>query len=359
MMNNTMRRASIPVFFLFLLACSSLPTKSFRPFQPLPPQPPIPADNPQTADKVRLGKQLFFDPRLAADGVTTCNSCHNLALGGDNDQAVSTGAGGGVGRRNPPTLWNVAFNTIYSWDGRATSLEALLAEHLLDPTAMGMPSEHSVTQRLTGIPGYRQQFAAVFSDTDAGVSYADITRALSAFLRTLVTVNSPFDRYLAGDKDAVTEQVLDGFNEYIEVGCASCHFWVNFAGPVPGLAFQMGEGFYELFPNHPGSEYEKRYALAEDIGRYQVTGIETDKRMWRVSTLRNIAVTAPYFHNGSVNSLEEAVRIMASVQLKVQLTERQVADMVTFLNSLTGEFPPIELPVLPATAGKTALQPEL
>jgi cytochrome c peroxidase len=320
---------------------------AFEAFLPLPRTPPVPEDNLMTPVKIELGKELFFDPRLSYSGTISCNHCHNVMAGGEDGKAVSVGALGKAGKRSAPTLWNVAYQTVYFWDGRAPSLESAVKSQIVSPTEMGMPEETTVISRISSIPGYHEQFKKVFHEDDA-LNYDNIARAIAAYIRTLVTPDSPFDRYLEGDKSAVSGTVVQGHHEFIEIGCASCHFWVNFSGPVPGLAFQMGEGFYELFPNFVGSEYDKLYRLKEDLGRYLVTKQEIHKRMWRVPTLRNIAVTAPYFHNGSVGTLAEAVRVMVRTQLDKKLTAQQVSDIITFLNSLTGKFPEQAMPRLPA-----------
>ncbi|MBI5450760.1 MAG: c-type cytochrome [Gammaproteobacteria bacterium] len=319
--------------------------EEFSPFQPLPPQPPIPADNALSDDKVQLGRQLYFDRRLSFNQGLSCNSCHDLMAGGaDNRAAVSKGDVGRAAARSAPTLWNVAYQTVYFWDGRAASLEAALAEHLTSPTEMAMPDDKALVERLSG--AYSDQFERVFKK-QGEFNYQNITRALASYIRTLVTTGSRFDRYLQGDGSAIPMQAKQGYQRFIDVGCASCHFWVNLSGPVPGLAFQMGEGFYELFPNYPGTEEEGRYALAEDLGRYYITQDDKDRRMWRVPVLRNIALTAPYFHNGAVPTLDEAVRVMAITQLGVKLTAGEVEDIVEFLKTLSGEFPPQPLPRLP------------
>jgi cytochrome c peroxidase len=178
------------------------------------------------------------------------------------------------------------------------------------------------------------------------VSYDHIVKALAAYIRTLKTQDSPFDQHLRGHS-TLSAQAERGFNRFVESGCASCHFYVNMAGPIPGLVFEVGEGFYELFPNHLGSKYDAKYGLADDIGRYQVTGDDTDKHMWRVASLRNVALTGPYFHNGSVQTLDEAIRVMGKVQLKKDLADDIVADIAAFLNTLSGEFPQQTMPRLP------------
>ena len=323
------------------------------PFKPLPSQPPIPQDNPQTDAKISLGKQLFFDPRLSITGTHSCNSCHNLAAGGEDNRAQPIGVYGRKGIRSTLTVWNAAYHTIHNWDGSAKTLEEQAQRHILDANIMGMPDSNIVAARIAGIPGYQDQFKAIFKEE--GVTLKTISKALASFQRTLVTNNSPFDQFLNGERMAISKQAKRGFEEFIDVRCASCHFWVNLAGPNPGLALQQGQGFYELFPNYPDTDDEKRYKLADDIGRYYYSQVKTDIRMWRVPSLRNIEITAPYFHNGAVKTLDEAVRVMAKTQLKRDLTQQQVDDIVAFLTTLTGEFPAIELPRLPATSKRTAV----
>ncbi len=332
------------VLFACLLPISG--QAQFQPFQPLPDQPPIPETNPMSPAKVQLGQQLFFDPRLSVNHSMSCNGCHNVMSHGSDGRALSVGATGKTTQRNALTLWNAAYNTIFFWDGAALSLEQAIAEHILDDTTLAIPNKETLTKRLESIQGYQAGFSRVFGSKQP-INYDNIVKALAAYIRTLKTQDSAFDQYLRGNVEMLSAQAKRGFDQFIEIGCASCHFWVNMAGPVPGLAFEVGEGFYELFPNHTGSKYDDLYGLTDDIGRYTVTGEETDKLMWRVSTLRNVAITGPYFHNGSVDTLEEAIRVMATVQLKKQLNDDVVADIAAFLNTLTGEFPQQTMPRLP------------
>lgn len=324
---------------------------AFEPFQPLPQTPPVPENNPLTADKVELGKQLYFDARLSADNRLSCNSCHDLAAGGSDGRTHTVSVGEWRGKRSAPTVWNAAFhNTLYQ-DGRSPSLEDQVQTHLLDPDIMGMPDAQTVVNRIAAIPGYRKAFARSFGDREP-VSYENIARAIATFERTLVTPGGAFDRYLKGDRSALTPAQRRGFETFNEIGCSACHFWVNLAGPQPGLQLESGEGFWELFPNYLGSRYDKQYDLLADKGRYHVTGDELHKHMWRLPTLRNVAVTAPYFHNGSVKTLDEAVQVMAVTQLDRELPRQQVEDIVAFLESLTGPFPVIQPPELPADDGR-------
>ena len=297
-----------------------------------------PADNPTTAEKVELGKQLFFDPRLSIDGTVSCNSCHNIMSSGTDNRAD---IGGRRSDRTPPTIWNAAFLTALFWDGRAATLEEQVKVPLLNPLQMGMPNEAAVVERLNTIPGYVEQFKTAFGDKDA-VSYDNMARAIAAFVRTLITPNSPHDRFLAGEKTAMSEQALRGKKLFEQAGCNTCHSGTNFAGP----SLPIGQGYYQRFPNYK-SEYNKKYDLSSDKGRFEVTKAKKDMNRWRVPSLRNVALTAPYFHNGSIETLNEAVRIMAKTQLNLKLSEKRVNDIVAFLTSLNGERPEISVPHLP------------
>jgi cytochrome c peroxidase len=316
--------------------------------QPLPDKVPIPKDNPQSGAKIALGKQLYFDRRLSVTGTVSCNSCHNVMAGGQDNRALSVGALGKSGRRNAPTVWNVAFQSVYYWDGRARSLEEQLHSHLLDDTVMAMADAHAVQFRLERIPGYRKEFVKVFGGRDSA-TLDNTAKALASYIRTLVTPGSAFDHYIRGNKSALSASAKRGLNDFREIGCMACHFGPNFSGPAPGPYLKMGDGFYELFPNFVGSKYDKEYNLTADIGRYEFSHDPGEKRMFRLPVLRNIAVTGPYFHNGSVPTLSEAVRVMARTQDKTTLTVEQTRDIVAFLESLTGHFPAQTMPKLPPT----------
>jgi len=310
--------------------------------EPLPSTPPIPSDNPITAEKITLGQQLFFDPRLSVDGTISCNSCHNVMANGTDSRPVSVGIAGKTGSRSAPTVWNSGFLSAQFWDGRAASLEDQAKGPILNPIEMGMPSAEEVVKRIKGIPGYVSQFKAVFGGKDP-VTYDNIAKAIATYERTLNTPHSPVDRYLRGDTTTLNEQAIRGMKLVEDVGCTSCHSGANFAGP----ALPMGQGFFQKFPTYEGSDYDKKYDLMADSGLFEVTQKVADKYMWRVPTWRNVALTAPYFHNGSVATLEEAVKVMAKTQLNKTLNDQQVADIVAFLNGLTGEFPVQTLPRLP------------
>lgn len=329
------RSGLVRAVMIAALVVGAPPLLAFDVFSPLPLTAPIAVDNPQTTAKIALGKQLFADKWLSVNRAVACNSCHALSKGGADGRVRSLGALGKTTRRSTPSVINAAFQSVQFWDGRATSLEVAIKDHLIDPTVMGNPDLGSVTARLTARKKYRQQFATVFGTQSTGTD-DNIAQALAAYVRTLVTPNSAFDRYLQGDTQALSAEAQRGFAEFQRVGCSACHFGINLSGPpVP-----MGEGFYELFPNYIGSAYDQKYSLVtDDLGRYEATGEEIHKRLFRVSTLRNIALTAPYFHTGTVPTLDEAVRVMAKTQLQQDLSDEQVQDIVAFLNSLTGKLP--------------------
>jgi cytochrome c peroxidase len=325
-----------------LLLASPFPAGAFEYLQTLPEQPPIPTDNPQSAEKIALGKQLFFDTGLlGADSSISCNSCHNLAEGGDDNHALSHGQAGKHTARSAPSLWNIGFQTVLYWDGRAISLESQALDHLRDPVIAGWPHLGALVDHLNRSEKYQQAFRAAFAkdkDIFNGISGVNIARALSSFQRSLLARNSAFDRYIAGDQSAISASAKRGIEAFNEAGCLACHFGANFAGPAPGPALKMGDGFYELFPNNRGYAVEQKYKLADDLGRFQATGDPDERLMWRVPPLRGIALTAPYFHNGSVATLEEAIRVMGQVQFNKKLSEKDVKNISAFLHSLTGEL---------------------
>lgn len=332
---------------IFALACSA----AAHAFEPLPTTPVDPPNNPTTPAKVTLGQMLYFDPRLSADGTVSCNSCHHVMAGGEDNRPVSMGVRGQLGSRSAPTVWNAAFLSVQFWDGRAPSLEEQAKGPLINPVEMGNPDHDAVVERLKGIGGYALRFKQAFNTPE--ITIDRVAQAIAAYERTLITPDSPLDRALKGDKNALTAAQRRGMTAFQETGCTTCHSGPNFAGPIQ----PAGAGFYRKFPTFPGSSYDERFQLLKDLGRYEVTGQDDDKHLFRVPTLRNIALTAPYFHNGSVTSLEDAVRVMAKTQLNKDLDDATVADIAAFLNALTGVFPPQELPRLPPTPGKTAYSP--
>ena len=319
-------------------------------WQALPDIAPEPADNPTTPAKVELGKKLFHDVRLSANGVLSCNSCHNVMSGGEDNRGGSIGIRDQVGGRSAPTVWNAAFNAVQFWDGRAPSLEAQAKGPVTNPIEMGMKSWDEVVARLKAIPGYPTEFATAFGGSgDEAVSADNAAKAIAAYERTLITPNSAYDKYLKGDAAALSEQQVRGMKAFAELGCVSCHSGPAFNGVQVGAS----SGSFQKFPMFDNGMLESMYGFTKDAGRADVTKSEADKHFFKVPTLRNIALTAPYFHNGKVTTLEDAVQIMAKLQLNKSLTPEQTADIAAFLNALTGEFPKIEMPRLPAYPNKT------
>ena len=314
-------------------------------WQALPDKAPAPADNPTTAAKVELGKMLYMDPRFSSTGTVSCNSCHNIMEGGDDSRSVSMGVHGKTGGRNAPTVWNSAFHSVQFWDGRAPTLEEQAKGPVANSVEMGMADVETAMDRVRAIPGYKPYFDKAFGKD--GMTVDNAAKAVAAFERTLITPNSAYDRYVKGDKQAMTAQQVKGMNTFAATGCTACHSGAAFNGPT----MPLGQGFYAKFPTFSDNAYVDKYKLDKDKGREAVTGKAADANMFRVQTLRNITDTAPYFHNGSVNDLSEAVRVMAKTQLNTDMSAADVADVVAFLGALTGEYPQIMMPRLPATSG--------
>lgn len=292
---------------------------------------PIPstADNPEnplTDAKIALGKALYYDNRLSEDGTISCNSCHDLATFGVDNEPTSDGVGGQVGDRNSPTVLNAAFHQAQFWDGRAKDVEEQAGMPILNPVEMAIPSKEFLVDRLSATEDYPPMFAAAFPDEAEPLTYRNIEKALGAFERTLITPTR-FDAYLEGDQEALTPEELAGLEKFIQLNCTSCHNGIN----VGAHSFQKF-GLIGDYWEHTGSE-------KIDEGRFAVTEDESDKFVFRVASLRNVAETGPYFHDGSVESLEEAIRIMVTVQLGVDLTDAEVESLAAFLRSLTGEVP--------------------
>lgn len=308
----------------------------------LPTSAPLPEGGVMSKELIALGKQLYFEPRISVTGTVSCNSCHNVMEGGDDGRATSMGVFGRTGVRNAPTVWNAAFMPSQFWDGRAATLEEQAAGPMLASPEMGMPTHDLVVSRLRAIPGYVDAFTKTFGGEDP-VSIQNTTKAIAAFERTLITPGSPYDRYAAGETSALTEQQVRGMQFFDQVGCASCH--------APPL---FGGDFHE-FPAIADDRLIERHRLVDDRGREQATGDEADRCQFKTPTLRNVTLTAPYLHNGSAATLDEAVRLMGALQLGEDLSEAQVADLVAFLAGLEGPFPGIQMPRLPSRAGHSVV----
>lgn len=285
-------------------------------------------------EKVELGKMLFFEPRLSKSGYISCNSCHNLATGGVDALPTSVGHNWQQGPINSPTVLNANYMLAQFWDGRASDLQAQAAGPIENPKEMGY-SHALATQTIASMPAYRAHFAKVYGDEN--VTIDRLTDAISTFEKTLVTPNSPFDQYLLGKQDAISVDAKAGYQLFKSKGCVSCH-----NGPAVGGTMYMKMGLIKPFHTNNPAE-----------GRIDVTGKEADKFVFKVPTLRNIELTYPYFHDGSVWTLEEAVNTMADIQLGQKLSDKENLEMVAFLVSLTGDQPQITLPILPPSNKNT------
>jgi len=336
---------------LFSLLILFTSTGVFAQWQALPETAPAPADNPTSPAKVELGKTLFFDPRISSTGTVSCNSCHNVMAGGDDNRPVSMGVHGKTGGRSAPTVWNAAFYSTQFWDGRANTLEDQAKGPMTNPVEMGMKDHDSVMQRLSSIPGYRKLFKKAFGNEKMTIDQA--AKAIAAYERTLITPNSPYDRFVKGDKKALSQLQQKGMKLFAETGCTSCHSGPAFNGQQ---GVKIGTPVLMKFPMFSNNPYVKQFDLLADRGRETVTGKKSDAHLFRTPTLRNIALTAPYFHNGKVKDLATAVQVMARTQLNRELNKQQIEQIVAFLNSLTGEFPEQSMPRLPATPNTSLIQ---
>jgi cytochrome c peroxidase len=272
--------------------------------------------------KVLLGERLFHDPRLSADRTISCSSCHALDRGGVDRIPFSVGIKGQVGNINSPTVYNSGYNFVQFWNGRAATLEEQAAGPVHNPMEMG--AEWSIVlPRLAKDPTYQRSFKQIYDSMPTGEAVVD---AIATFERSLVTLNSPFDQYLQGKSDAISEQAKRGYELFKHLGCSSCH---QGAG--------VGGNLFQVFGAVKSYEHSK-IKNPNDLGRYLLTKKEYDRYVFKVPMLRNVAVTPPYFHHGQTKTLEEAVRVMGEFQLGRQLKKVQVDELVAFLRTLTGEY---------------------
>jgi cytochrome c peroxidase len=293
------------------------------------------AKNPITAEKVELGRMLYFDTRLSKNQDVSCNSCHDLNTYGVDNKPTSTGHKKQLGGRNSPTVYNAGGHLVQFWDGRAATLEDQAKGPILNPVEMAMPSAEHVVETLKSIPGYVTAFQKAFPGETDPVTYDNLARSIGAFERQLVTP-SRFDQFLGGDEKALTQNEKLGLQKFLAQGCQTCH-----KGPALGGSLQK-LGLVVPFQ-------------AKDQGRFDLTKKESDRMIFRVPTLRNVAKTGPWFHDGSIKELPTAVKLMAQHQFGKQLTDDDAKQIVVFLDSLTGELPKsyIAKPKLPANGPKT------
>jgi len=320
-----MRQVSWVVITLLLLATTSvfaadaelLIRRANRVFSPLPDA--MPGSENDTSERIALGKKLYFEKRLSINDSQSCATCHRLEDGfaGVDNLATSPGARGEQGTRNSPTVLNAGWQDSQFWDGRAEDLVEQAKGPILNPVEMGMPDEQAVEKKMQGIAEYRDAFARAFPGEEPAITYQNIAEAIAAFERTLITP-ARFDDYLNGDADALSEAEQRGLKAFLKLDCKSCH-----DGKLLG-----GETYEPLGKENP-------YENQSDQGMYTLTKDEDDRMFFKVAQLRNVALTAPYFHDGKIKTLGEAVRKMAMLQLDEELTDQQVSDITSFLKALT------------------------
>ncbi|MEK7354836.1 MAG: cytochrome-c peroxidase [Bdellovibrionota bacterium] len=278
-------------------------------------------------DKVDLGQRLFHEPRLSKNNTISCASCHDLSRGGVDGRVRSIGINGAEGGINAPTVYNSGFNFRQFWNGRAKTLEDQVDGPLQHAKEMGS-DWNDVLARLSADPQYSSAFKKAYPD---GVTKANVKNAIATFERSLVTPNAPFDRFLRGDPTAITDREKTGYLRFKSYGCVACHQGVNVGGNMFQTMGVMGRYF----------EDRKTPISEDDMGRFSVTNDERDMHVFRVPSLRNVALTSPYFHDGSARSLEDAVNVMAKYQLGRKLPKADVDAIVAFLKALTGEMPAV------------------
>ena len=320
-----MRQVFGVVITLILLATGSvfaadtelLIQRANRFFSPLPDA--MPGSENDTSERIALGKKLFFEKRLSVNDSQSCATCHRLEDGfaGVDNLATSPGARGEQGTRNSPTVLNAGWQDSQFWDGRAEDLVEQAKGPILNPVEMGMPDEQAVEKKIQGIAEYRDAFARAFPGDEPAITYQNIAEAIAAFERTLITP-ARFDDFLNGDAGALSEAEQRGLNTFLKLDCKSCH-----DGKLLG-----GETYEPLGKENP-------YENQADQGMYLLTKDEDDRMFFKVAPLRNVALTAPFFHDGKIETLDEAVRKMAWLQLDEEITDQQVSDITGFLKALT------------------------
>ncbi|MCX7898955.1 MAG: cytochrome-c peroxidase [Methylocystis sp.] len=354
-----LRLALIAAFLLCAapaFAEASLREQAKAQFEPIPANAPVAAGETVTAEKLALGKMLYFEPRLSDSHDMSCAACHNLSMGGVDGGALSGGHVAQLAGRDVQTVLNAVFNKSQYWDGRAADLKDQVVNSVMaNPKAMLKtrggpmainPAELAATKRraieqIKSIPGYVDAFKKAFPGDGDPLVYDNIGRAIALFEATLITPDAPFDRWLKGDDKALTETQKAGLKLFMEKGCATCHNGVN-----------IGGGSYAKFGvvKAPAAEF----LPPEDRGRFAVTKAVADTYVFKIPSLRNVELTAPYFHTGATFDLKQAVAIMGETQLGATLADDEAEKIVAFLKSLTGKQPEVTLPILPPRTGPAA-----
>lgn len=308
-------------------------------FKTVPQNAPEILDNPATPEKVKLGKMLYFDPRLSASQLISCNTCHNLGTGGVDLQETSIGHGWQKGPRNAPTVLNAVFNNAQFWDGRAKDLKEQ-AKGPIQATVEMRNNPKRVVSTLKSMPEYKELFQKAFPDLNETVTFENTVKAIEVFEATLITPNSRFDNYLDGDINSLNSDEKEGLSLFVSKGCVACHNGINLGG----------SGYFPFgVVKKPGADI----LPPGDKGRFEVTKTASDEYVFKVPTLRNIELTPPYFHSGKVWSLKESVSVMGSSQLGISLDEEEIDLISVFLKTLTGKQPEIKFPILPLNSDIT------
>lgn len=302
-------------------------------FKPVPAKAPALKGNKGNVDRLLLGKMLFFEPRLSASYLISCNTCHNVGLGGADLQETSTGHGWQKGPRNAPTVLNSAYNIAQFWDGRAPDLAAQAKGPVQASVEMNNKPEQ-VVATLKSIPGYVKLFAKAFPGEKEPVTFDNMAKAIELFEATLVTPDAPFDKYLKGNANALNAREKEGLALFMDKGCGACHGGVNMGG----------SGYFPFgLKEAPGAEL----LPPDDLGRFKVTNTASDKYVYKAPSLRNIALTPPYFHTGKIWKLKDAVTVMGTAQLGIRLNDDDADKITAFLLTLSGRQPRVDYPILP------------
>jgi len=298
--------------------------RAIKIFAVLPSEAPN-TENALSEEKIALGKKLYMDKRLSKDNTQSCNTCHDIENYGVDNQPTSTGNNGGLGTRNSPSSFNAALHIAQFWDGRNKDVEEQAGGPILNPVEMEMPDEAAAIDRIKADDEYVKMFAAVYPDEENPITFKNITWAIGAYERTLLTP-APFDNFLEGEMDALTQEQINGLEIFMDAGCTTCHNGALLGGTT-FMKFGLFADYWTLTNSNP-----------IDSGKYVVTHNDADMFVFKTSSLRNIEKTFPYFHDGSVSDLGDAVKIMAKTELNKDLTDEQVSDITAFLTSLTGQL---------------------
>jgi len=335
---------SIGIFLIISLTAAwaedNLMTRAQAVFKPIPAEPLEMANNSANAEKLHLGKMLYFEPRLSKSALISCNTCHNVGMGGADFQETSIGHGWQKGGRNAPTVLNAVFNIAQFWDGRAPDLMAQAKGPVQASVEMSNTPEQ-VVKTLNSMPEYVALFNQAFPGQKDPVTFDNMAKAIEVFEVTLVTPGAAFDKYLEGEETALTLTEKEGLKLFMDKGCSGCHGGMNMGG----------SGYFPFgVVERPADKI-----TAGDKGRFTFTGSSSDQYVFKSPSLRNIALTVPYFHSGRVWNLQEAVNIMGSAQLGISLTPADAEKIETFLRATTGIQPEVIYPILPAPTKDTPL----